>query len=72
MEVVLEETGVVGEYLEEEPGLVGDCLEETVLVREFAALYLEDEEGGESLSKRRLRGEVRVCCAGRRSRAWEA
>ena len=72
MEVVLEETGVVGEYLEEEPCLVGDCLEETVLVKEFAALYLEDEEGGESLSKRRLRGEVRVCCAGRRRRAWEA
>ena len=75
MEVVLE-TGVVGEYLEEEPGLGGDCLEVVGVVGEcledVGVVYLEEEDGGESLSKRRLRGEVRVCCAGSRRRACDA
>lgn len=74
--MVFEETGVVGECLEEEPGLGGDCLEVVGVVGEcledVGVVYLEEEDGGESLSKRRLRGEVRVCCAGSRSRACDA
>ena len=70
------ETGVVGEYLEEEPGLGGDCLEVMGVfgecLEDVGVVFLEDEEGGESLSRRRFRGEVRVCCAGSRSRACEA
>ena len=73
--MVFEDTGVVGECLE--PGLDGDCLEDVVgavgecLEDVVWVVYLE-EEGGESLSRRRLRGEVRVCCAGNRRRACEA
>ena len=74
--MVFEDTGVVGECLE--PGLDGDCLEDVVgAVGECLedvdwVVYLEEEEGGESLSRRRLRGEVRVCCAGNRRRACDA
>ena len=73
--MVFEDTGVVGECLEEEPGLDGDCLEDAVgecLADVVWVEYLEEEEGGESLSRRRLRGEVRVCCAGNRRRACDA
>ena len=74
--MVLEDTGVVGEYLEEEPGLGGDCLEVVGVVGEcledVGVVYLEEEDGGESLSKRRFRGEVLVCCAGSRRRACDA
>ena len=76
--MVFEDTGVVGECLEEEPGLGGDCLEDVVgavgecLEDVVWVVYLEEEEGGESLSRRRLRGEVRVCCAGNRRRACDA
>ena len=77
--MVFEDTGVVGECLEEEPGLGRDCLEDDVwavgecLEDVVWVVYLEEEEeGGESLSRRRLRGEVRVCCAGNRRRACDA
>lgn len=76
--MVFEDNGVVGECLVEEPGLGGDCLEVVVggvvgeCLDDVGVMYLEEEDGGESLSKRRLRGEVRVCCAGRRRRACEA
>ena len=66
---VLDEIGVVGEYL----GLGGDCLEGVeVEGLEVEVVYLEEEDGGESLRRSLLRGDVLVCCAGRRSRAWEA
>ena len=66
---VLDEIGVVGEYL----GLGGDCLEGVeVEGLEVEVVYLEEEDGGESLRRSRLRGDVLVCCAGRRSRACEA
>ena len=66
---VLDEIGVVGEYL----GLGGDCLEGVeVEGLEVEVVYLEEEEGGESLRRSRLRGDVLVCWAGRRSRACEA
>ena len=66
---VLDEIGVVGEYL----GLGGDCLEGVeVEGLEVEVVYLEEEDGGESLRRSLLRGDVLVCCAGRRSRACEA
>jgi len=74
--VDFEDTGVAGEGLEEEPGLGGDCLVVVEKVGEclegVEVVYLEEEDGGESLSRRRFRGEVRVCCAGRRRRACDA
>lgn len=74
--MVLEDTGVVGECREEEPGLDGDCLEVVGIAEEcledVGVVYLEEEDGGESLSRRRFRGEVRVCCAGSRRRACDA
>ena len=74
--MVFVETGVVGECLEEQHGLGGDCLDVVGVVGEYledvGVVCLEEEDGGESLSKRRLRGEVRVCCAGSRRRACDA
>ena len=61
---------------EEEPGLDGDCLEVVGIAGEcledVGVVYLEEEDGGESLSRRRFRGEVLVCCAGSRRRACDA